>query len=232
MTEGAFREAIRGAFPDEPAVSGGGAPVLESFSSAGAAGATSVLCPAPSGIEAGDILVAYHYMDATETIVDPAGWTPFNGAANSGHSSRLYYKTADASDEVAVNYSWASTSSEDRAVVMARLSGATQPATEEELLGTTNGSADLVTTLTPSQANSIAITFGSHDDTANNWDKRPDDTGWTTIVEQTSRTGTSSGAVRGGFWNMDDVSDQQTATYSVDNIEEARYGMAMFAPTA
>lgn len=103
---------------------GGGTPVYESVATTeSAADVTSLVCNMPSGIAAGNVLVAIVTADGTQTINASAGWTALTAnqtISGGGATARAFWKVAAGSDALTVSVG----SAERIAVVVARASSA------------------------------------------------------------------------------------------------------------
>ena len=208
---------------------GASSPVIESTYSRGIPSTTSLAMGVPTGIQAGDMLVAYVYCDQTETFTPPAGWSNITPPSGFGHTSGLYYKKATVSDETETGYTWGISSSEDAAGIILRISGANTTPTNYDFdaVGTNNSP-----TITPSNPNSLLLAFGSHDDTGNGWSSDPSTSdGYTLSVAQASRTGSSTGGVDGGIWYISPAGTGSTSpTFTVDGPEELWSGVIEIEP--
>lgn len=102
---------------------GGGTPVYESVATTeSAADVTSLVCNMPSGITAGDVLVAIVTADGSQTI-SASGWTALTAnqtLSGSGATARAFWKVAAGSDTLTVTVP----ASERIAVVVVRASSA------------------------------------------------------------------------------------------------------------
>lgn len=126
---------------------GGGTPVYETVAStSNASEATSMVCNMPSGITAGDVLVALVTADGTATISAPGDWTPLTanqGLTGGGSVARSFWKVAAGSDTLTVSTS----ASEKIAAVVIRASSASNA----QAVFTTGGSTPAApTTINPS----------------------------------------------------------------------------------
>lgn len=103
---------------------GGGTPVYESFAAtSNTAEATTMACSMPSGITAGDVLVAIVTADGTGILSAPGDWTPLTANqafSGSGAIGRAFWKVAAGSDTLTVTC----TTSEKMSAVLVRASSA------------------------------------------------------------------------------------------------------------
>ncbi len=131
---------------------GGGTPVYESFAqTANSADATSMVCNMPSGITAGDVLVALVIADGSATITAPGDWSTLSAnqaISGGGGVCRAFWKVAAGSDTLTVSTS----ASEKIAAAVFRISSAT---TAEATFATG--------TATPAAPPSITPAGGSRD---------------------------------------------------------------------
>lgn len=114
---------------DHPAADIPSVIMLESWSGVSGAndGSGSMLCPAPSGIEVGDLLV-YHLSQREVATIVPAGWTTIfdqsKETLGTAHGVRLAYRIATV-DDVGATYEFRAHdgSTHRQGVVVARMTG-------------------------------------------------------------------------------------------------------------
>ncbi len=66
---------------------------------------TTLTLDAPSGVEAGDVMLAEVAVRGTPRITRPAGWTAIRSDKTSGQKQSIYYKVATATEPT--TYAWA-----------------------------------------------------------------------------------------------------------------------------
>lgn len=166
--------------------------------------AWSVTIPKPSGLTAGDYMVAIIGTSSNDAVQSVSGWTSL-GSQLQGTDARLtlYGKTADSSDASATDFTFAvhsgnGTTNDGMGGCIVAISG-TQPVTSTSFLdfGTDADGGTMTYTggITPSVADSILImaTFGqgSVAGTVSNYAIATDNPTWTERFDDTEAVGTS-----------------------------------------
>jgi hypothetical protein len=201
--------------------SSGTAPVIESFSSRGVPATTSLAIAAPSDIQEGELLLGFIASDAVETFTPPTGWTQLDTVTPNGVTAHIYAKTATSSEPS--DYTWSISTSEDCIGILYRVSGANTSITNFDGASTSSALTAFSTSVTPTNAGSLMVSFGVHDSTPDRFDQTPaTENGFTEVTAVKSRTGSSTGGVSArGFSLVTGSTSQVDATFKTQISEQS-----------
>ncbi len=132
---------------------------------------TSVVIPAPSGIQVDDLLVASIHCNHAPTITPPAGWTSAASCNNSSNSKgEVFYKVAVSADTSASDYTFSISLTDGLCGSVSRYSGIDPADPFDVAVGTTSTTSDNeidCPSITTANDNALIIRHGTIDGAGN-----------------------------------------------------------------
>jgi len=126
------------------------------------AGATTITITKPTGLAAGDLMVAaIHSYTIAGTVTPPSGFTQLDQDTNGTFQQTVYWKIADSADAAAANFTWTFQNSNSHVGGLMRITGhdpqspITTSASDASVVN--DQTPDLAVSVTPTYANSLLL---------------------------------------------------------------------------
>ena len=159
-------------------------PIVESFGDIFDAYQDTIVLDAPSGIEIGDLLLAFIGIGSNRTLSTPVGWT-LEAWADGADTVQpyIYSRVAEFADTEATNYTWTVSTNGDGTGRMARISGHDGVVDADDNAGVSSETCD-APSVTPTAAETLVFHQGVDRSPAIFTSVFGDDT--TTLLDMTS----------------------------------------------
>lgn len=141
---------------------------LASSATTSPASSSTLTITKPTGLAAGDVLVAHVSADASNNFSTPSGWTSIVSELSDALRMRVYWKVADSTDAAATNFSFSTTGGASNVWGgLIRVTGATTIDVTNTALATNSTNTNkVVSTVTPTLPSLLFLILASHSDSA------------------------------------------------------------------